>query len=230
MIIINKNNYNMFWFWIFTLAIAGFALVLLCMKKYGSFVACLALIVSVVGLILSQNNMQKTIEEQTHHNIISQRPLLQFFYDWDVSKVSLYLNNGGLGLAKIVSFTILNQGNESDYRNLLELIDDQIEKTDFDIQRDTLFGATPESIVLLPGKDYTLFEINYREQWHLEHMLDLTSLFEGYTIKVEYIDVYDLDNYEKDGKDSVQRLFSLERPVLKASPEMVPTEVENPDS
>lgn len=186
--------------------------------------ACLALIISVTALMQSQRNMQKTIEEQTRHNIISQRPLLQVDINWDVTKVSLSVKNGGLGLAKITSFKILKQGQETSYRNLLELIDDVLEGKEFPIQKDTLFGTTPNTIVMLPSEKTVLLEMDYPYQWHLEHMLDLTSALEPYSFIIEYIDVYDLDAFDEGGRETVKRLFKLENPILEPSPEMIPAD------
>ena len=168
--------------------------------------------------------MQKTIEEQTRHNIISQRPLLQVDFNWDVTKVSLSVKNGGLGLAKVISFKILKQRQETRYRNLLELMDDVLEGKEFPIQKDTLFGTTPDTIVLLPGEKTVLLEMNYPYQWHLEHMLDLTSALEPYSFIIEYIDVYDLDAFDEGGREAVQRLFKIDSLVIEPSPEMIPVD------
>jgi len=222
--IIKRLNSITVWFWVFVISVGIFALVVLCLRKYDTFVACLALIISVTALIQSQRNMQKTIEEQTRHNIISQRPLLQVDFNWDITKVSLSVKNGGLGLAKIIDFKILKQGQETSYRNLQELIDDVLEGKEFPIQKDTLFGTTPDASVLLPGENTVLLEMNYISQWHLEHMLDLTSALEPYSFIIEYIDVYDLDAFDEGGREAVQRLFKIDSLILEPSPEVIPAD------
>lgn len=220
--IVNKKR-NI-WYFLAVIPVALLAVICFCYHDISSAIACVALIVSMTSMILAQQNVQRNIEEQTKHNIISQRPLLQAYYNWDTDGVSLSINNGGLGLAKIISFCILENENEGHYKNCLELADKLLEGADLPIPQDTLFGTTPDDLVLLPGDNSVLLEISYPHQWHNKHMLELVELFKGYSFKIEYIDVYDLDTSEKEGIKSVQRLFCLKEPILIASPEMLPRE------
>ena len=93
-----------------------------------------------------------------------------------------------------------------------------------------LRGASPtrynggNTIVMLPSEKTVLFEMNYPYQWHLEHMLDLTSALEPYSFIIEYIDVYDFDAFDEGGRETVKRLFKLENSILEPSPEMIPAD------
>lgn len=87
----------------------------------NTLVALTAIAISILGLCISVRYNRETLEETVNYNKLSVEPLLDVFRSIIDENIKVFVNNYGLGTAKVISFDLIYKGEGySDFQELMK--------------------------------------------------------------------------------------------------------------
>lgn len=153
----------------------------------NTIIALTAIIISILGLIISVIYNRKTLRLAYKHNKLSVEPFFAISHEYELKSDFLEISNNGLGPAKINSITY--EFDKKIYKTIFFLFKENFKEYDrLIIPEESNSIKISNGYVIAPNEKMKLYCFTYKENSHFK-VLD--SFLEKVTVIVEYKSIYD---------------------------------------